>query len=239
MQTEKSFMIRISIPKVRPRGFTLTELLVAIAIITVLALLVFGLARGFIRQAAASRDTATLRQLWTCIQMYAGDNNDLMPGPLFTRQTPIYNKPIPSNPREWRRLSDCLAPYLGYDNPKPGDFIEAMAASWQNTPISQKAPAFFMQQKLPIGDGGVTNNPWGLPAPASVEDRMPMRMSIVMAQPKTNRTWAMTEFDQAHPEVSDPDLKQGTPEGMAHGTYRLGVYFDGSVGKLNRENKPL
>jgi prepilin-type N-terminal cleavage/methylation domain-containing protein len=231
-------MMRTPISIGRARGFSLVELLVAIAIIAVLAVLVFGMARGFIRQAAASRDAATLRQMWTCIQMYAGDNNDLLPGPLFTRQSPIYNKAPSTNPREWRRLSDCLAPYLGHDNPKPGDFIEAMAASWQKNPISRNAPTYYMQQKLPIGDGRFTENPWGLPAPASVEDRMPMRMSVVMAQPKTNRTWAMTEFDQDHPEISDPGLKYGTPEGMAHQTYRLGVYFDGSVGKLNRENNP-
>lgn len=232
-------MTQLPVRKVRTCGFTLTELLVAIAIIAVLAVLVFGLARGFFRQAAATRDSNTLRQLWTCIQMYAGDQNDLMPGPLFTRQSPIYNKDISPNPREWRRLSDCLASYLGYDHPKPGDFIEAMAASWQKTPDSQNAPAYYMQQKLPIGDGRTTQNPWGMPAPASNEDRMPMRLSVVMAQPQTSRTWALTEFDHLHPAISDANLKQGTPEGMAHASYRFGLYFDGSVGKLDVNNKPL
>ena len=234
-----SIMIRNCHTTAWRRGFTLTELLVAIAIIAVLAVLIFGLARGFIRQAAATRDANTLRQMWTCIRMYAGDHNDLMPGPLFTRQSPVYNKAPSANPREWRRLSDCLATYLGYEDPKPGDFIEGMAASWQKSPASHAAPAYFMQQKLPIGDGRTTNNPWGLPAPASNDQRMPMRMSQVISQPLADKTWAITEFDQAHPSVSDPGLKHGTPEGMTHGTYRLGVYFDGRVGKLDRDNNPL
>ena len=231
-------MTPISIRIRRPAGFTLVELLVSIAILAVLAALVFMLARGFTRHAAASRDTSTLRQVSTCIQMYSGDNNDLMPGPLFSRQSAVFNKPVSSNPREWRRLSDCLAPYLGYDDPKPGDFLDAMAASWQKSPQNRSAPAYFMQQNLPIGEGRETRNPWGLPAPASVDQRMPMRLSLVMSQPQTNRTWAMTEFDQAHPAISDPGLKEGTPEGMVHGKYRLGLYFDGSVGKLNIKNDP-
>ncbi len=220
-------------------GFTLTELLVVIVIIAVLATLGFMGISTLAKRANAAKDAATLRQIWTCIQMYSGDHNDLMPGPLFSRQVPIFSKPVSSNPREWRRLSDCLAPYLGHDNPKQGDLIEAMTASWQKSPETRNASAYFMQQNLPIGPGDETRNPWGLPAPAAVDLRNPMRMSQVMGQPQTSRTWAITEFDQLHPGISNPDLKKGTPEGMTHGTYRLGIYFDGSIGKLDINNKPL
>ena len=229
-------MTRTPARKVQTSGFTLTELLVAITIIAVLAALVVAMTRGIMRQAAATRDANTVRQMWTCILMYAGDRNDLMPGPLFTGQSPIYNKSLSNNPREWRRLSDCLTPYLGHENPEKGDFIEAMAASWQKTPESQTASAWQMQQKLPIGDGESTGHPWGRPAPASYEQRLPMTYSAVMSQPQVNRTWAITEIDQLHPDRK-PDLR--SPEGMAHGRYRLGVFFDGSVRKLNAVNEPL
>lgn len=228
-------MIQSPVRKFRLSGFTLTELLVAIAIIAVLAALVFGMTRSIIRQAAATRDANTMRQMWTCIMMYAGDHNDLMPGPLFTGQTPIYNKKLSTNPREWRRLSDCLASYLGHENPENGDFIEPMAASWQKTPESQNAAAWHMQQELTIGDDKKnTENPWGKPAPAA--NRMPMTYSAVMSQPQTSRTWAMTEIDQLHPDRK-PDIRN--PEGMVHGRFRLGIYFDGSVRKLNVNNDPL
>lgn len=222
-----------------PSGFTLVELLVTITIIAVLATLS---AMGFSmmkKGAAAAKDTNTLRQIFSCISMYASDQNDLLPGPLFTRQTPVYNKPAPSNPREWRRLSDCFAPYLGYDSPQRGELINPLTASWQKNSTSLNAPAWYMQQRLPIGLGSVFQVPWGKPAPASNEERMPMRLQVVLSQPKTERTWAITEFDQLHPEVKDQALKEGTPEGLAHGTYRLGGYFDGSVGKFNKDNKPL
>lgn len=220
-------------------GFTLVELLVVIlimAVLAVLSLLGVNLAR---KSAAAANDASTLRQISTVIAMYAADHNDLMPGPLFTRQVPVYNAFPSSNPREWRRLSDCLAVYLGYGNPKNGEVIQPMAASWQKDAKSAKYPAWYMQQKLVIGTGPEFENPWGLPAPASNEERMPMRLSVVLAQPNSGRTWAMTEMDQLHPNVSDPSLKVGCPEGLAHGTYRLGVYFDGSVGKFDRNNNPL
>jgi len=227
------------IPTPPSSGFTLTELLVVIAIIAALAMLGFMGVSALTKRANAAKDASTLRQIWTCIQMYSGDQNDRMPGPLFSRQVPIYMKPVPLNPREWRRLSDCLAPYLGHDNPKQGDLIEAMAASWQKSPESRNAPAYFMQQQLAIGLEDETRNPWGLPAPAAVDLRNPMRMSQVMGQPLTSRTWAITEFDHLHPGISNPDLKKGTPEGMTHGKFRLGVYFDGSVGRFNVDNIPL
>jgi prepilin-type N-terminal cleavage/methylation domain-containing protein len=220
-------------------GFTLVEMMVVILIITVLAVLSFMGVTLMRKAAAAANDTKTLRQISTCISMYAADQNDLLPGPLFTRQTPVYNSPVPSNPREWRRLSDCLASYLGDDAPEKGELIAPMAASWQRDSAKLNAPAWYMQQKLPIGMGSVTQNPWGKPAPASNEERMPMRLQVVLSQPKTERTWAITAFDQLHPEVTDQALKGDIPEGLAHGSYRLGLYFDGSVGKLNKDNQPF
>ena len=220
-------------------GFTLVEMLVVILIITVLAVLSFTGVTLMRKAAAAAKDTNTLRQISTCISMYAADQNDLLPGPLFSRQAPLYNNPVPSNPREWRRLSDCLATYMGFDSPEKGEFIHPLAASWQTETAKTNVPAWYMQQKLVIGDGPAFKTPWGKPAPASNDERMPMKLSVVLAQPKAARTWAMTEMDQLHPAITDPGLKEGCPEGLAHGTYRLGVYFDGSVGKFDKNNNPF
>lgn len=221
-------------------GFTLVELLVTITIIVVLATVTFVGTSAMIKRAAAAKDSATLRQFSVYFNMYASDNNDYLPGPLFTRQTPIYSKAPSSNIKEWRRLADCFAPYMGYENPKSGDFIEPMLASWQKSLASKNVAAYYMQQKLPLGEAGTTFQcPWGKPAPAVSEERVPMKLQVVLAQPKSDRTWAITELDQTNPAISDPTLKEGTPEGMAHGTYRLALYFDGSVRKVNAQNNPL
>jgi prepilin-type N-terminal cleavage/methylation domain-containing protein len=219
-------------------GFTLVELLVVITIIVVLAALSFTGASFFIKRAAAVKDASTLRQITACINMYAADYNDYLPGPLFSGQTPVYRKELSTNIKEWRRLAECFAPYLGKQDPVSGEVINSMTSSWQKTPDQQNSPAFYMQQKLPMGEGKIFQNPWGLPAPAASELRVPMKLQVVIAQPKASRTWAMTELDQLHPNVGNADWKSRIPPEMIHGDYRLALYFDGSVGKVNQDNSP-
>jgi len=217
-------------------GFTLVELLVVITIIVVLAALSITGASLFMKRAAAVKDASTLRQISMCINMYASDNNDYMPGPLFTGQTPVYGKALSTNIMEWRRLAECFAPYLGKEDPVSGEVITAMTSSWQKTPEQQNSPAFYMQQRLPMGEGTTFRNPWGMPAPAATELRIPMKLQTVLAQPQTSRTWAMTELDQLHPDIGTANWKSRVPPEMIHGDYRLALYFDGTVGKVNQDN---
>lgn len=220
----------------RIRGFTLVELLVTITITAVLAALSFAGASLFIKRAAAVKDASTLRQISACINMYASDNNDYLPGPLFTGQTPVYNRPLSTNIREYRRLAECFAPYLGKQDPKSGEVITGMTSSWQKTPEQQNSPAFYMQQRLPMGEGTTFQNPWGIPAPATTELRVPMKLQTVLSQPMASRTWAMTELDQLHPDIGSSAWKLRIPAQMIHGDHRLALYFDGSVGKVNQDN---
>lgn len=66
-----------------------------------------------------------------------------------------------------------------------------------------------------------------------------MMVILIVAVLAVLSVMAITAFDQLHPEVSDPLLKRDTPEGLAHGRYRLGIYFDSSVGKFNKDNQPF
>lgn len=225
-------------PLSRESGFTLVELLVTITIVALLAALSFAGASLFLKRAAAVRDASTLRQISGCLNMYASDNNDYLPGPLFTGQTPVFNKTLSTNIKEFRRLAECFAPYLGKQDPKSGEVITGMTSSWQKTPEQQNSPAFYMQQRLPMGEGTSFQNPWGKPAPAAAEERVPMKLQTVLAQHKADRTWAMTELDQLHPEIGTADWKSRIPAKMIHGDYRLALYFDGSVGKVNQNNSP-
>lgn len=225
-------------PSSRLQGFTLVELLVTITIIAILSALSFTGASILIKKAAAAKDASTLRQISLCINMYASDNSDYLPGPLFTGQTPVFNKALSTNIKEFRRLAECLAPYFGAQDPKSGEVITGMTSSWQKTPDQQNSPAFYMQQRLPMGEGTTFGNPWGKPAPADVEERIPMKLQIVLAQPKASRIWAMTELDQLHPDIGNANWKSKVPPQMIHGDYRLALYFDGSVSKVNQQNSP-
>jgi prepilin-type N-terminal cleavage/methylation domain-containing protein len=228
------------IHQTRRMGFTLVEMLVTISIIAILAVLSTMGASIFIKRASAAKDASTLRQISLGIQMYASDYNDYLPGPLFTGQAPIYNAPLPNNIKEWRRLADCLAAYMGHSNPEKGDFIDGMASSWQKTPETRRVAAFYMQQTLPLGEAGTTTDcPWGRPAPAPADDRVPMKLHAVLAQPLATRTWAMTELDQLHPDIDNPPWKSLIPAGMVHENFRLALYFDNTVRKVNEKNMPF
>lgn len=106
------------------KGFTLIELMVGITIVTVLAALVFTLAKKGIARANGARDTLTMRSTFSEILQYASDNNTLLPGPANTDVKSVYG------PQSTGRLSLYLAEGLGYENPQRDDFIEPMGYSW-------------------------------------------------------------------------------------------------------------
>lgn len=66
-----------------------------------------------------------------------------------------------------------------------------------------------------------------------------MTLSATLSRIDPSRTWAITDVDQLHPNAKGASWLNDVPDGMAHGTYRLAVYFDGSSRKVNVTNKPF
>lgn len=214
-----------------PAGFTLVELLVTVTIIIVLAALTYMGSSAFLKRAAAVKDMSNMKNLWTAINLYVGDNNDTLPGPLNAGQKAIYGASA-----SYGRVNFYLAPYLGYTTPKDGDFLEAMASTgWQKTSKTKAAPCYYIRSDVPTEVGTATIKPWGYPTGATA-DRKPMKMSAAFSQINTSRTWAITDVDQLHPDIGSAAWKADVPEKMAHGSYRLAMYFDGSGGKVNQYN---
>jgi prepilin-type N-terminal cleavage/methylation domain-containing protein len=221
------------LPDAGPRhsgGFTIVELLVVVAIIAVLAGLSFIGGSTFLKNAASVRDMSNMRTLWASTIMYAADNNDNLPGPLTKGQKAVYGA------KTTGRVNFFLASYMGYTSPQLNEFLPAMGSSWQKTPATQSAPCYLFRLDVPTGVGTETFSPWGNANPKP--NLQPMKMSAALSKINASRTWAMTDVDQLHPDVKDAGWKADTPEKMAHGTYRLAVYFDGAGGKVDQENKP-
>ncbi|MFW5697257.1 MAG: prepilin-type N-terminal cleavage/methylation domain-containing protein [Fimbriimonadaceae bacterium] len=92
------------------KGFTLTEILVAVAIVLVVAALLFPVFRFARQRALASACGQNLSQVGKAVQMYAADHSGFAP-PFVVRshdfQVPGYEG---SEPEKWR---SSLASYLG------------------------------------------------------------------------------------------------------------------------------
>lgn len=86
------------------RGFTLVELLVVLAIVGVLAALLFPAIRGMTGRADAVRCLANLKALGTALQLYLGENQQTMPT-LVTART-NRSDPVPA-------IDTVLAQYVG------------------------------------------------------------------------------------------------------------------------------
>lgn len=65
------------------RGFTLIELLIVIAIIAILAAILFPVFNNARKKSLETSCISNLRQLTTAIKMYAGDNDDQFPYALY------------------------------------------------------------------------------------------------------------------------------------------------------------
>jgi prepilin-type N-terminal cleavage/methylation domain-containing protein len=69
-----------SSPPPPERGFTLIEVLVAIAIIIIIIALLVPSLNSVLEKAKATKDTSNLRQIGAATQMYLNDNNGVFPG---------------------------------------------------------------------------------------------------------------------------------------------------------------
>lgn len=68
-----------TLPRPLQPGFTLIELLVVVTIIIALAALGFMGSSVLIKRAAAVKDVTNMRNLWTGIVLYAGENGGTLP----------------------------------------------------------------------------------------------------------------------------------------------------------------
>ena len=220
-------------------AFTLIEVLITITIIVVLAAISFIALRKVKESASAAVDAGDMRTISAAVIMYAADNNDLLP---ITSGgvSPVYRK-------KSRDLCSELIEYFGRDETIEGDFLpEFAAASWQSAKTGENGPSMLVMHNAYSGTGKPANiskpdpyiQPFGYPY--SPGNRAPMRLTGALSKMSNPSTSLMLiEIDRLVPGLGNPGWISTVPEKMAHGSYRLGLFWDGHVSKLNVDLEPL
>lgn len=207
--------------------------MVVIVIIVVLSSLGFSGYKRLRSNASAMVDMNDMRTVYSAINFYTADNNGFLPT-AFSGVGPEYR-------RGKKGLVNSIYPYLGLDDPEEGHYFSELAN--ESFPKEGNGgPSMLIMQRVYTGNGRVDDpsrptpniTPFGYPT----THRAPMRLSAALSLMKNPAMrLMMTENDKAHPNYngSTPGWFNGLAEGMAHGSYRLGLFWDGHVERLNQD----
>ena len=212
-------------PIPRRNGFTLTEILVTITIIIILAVVVFTASSRIVNSAQKAVCVQNLRGIGIAIQAYCTDRNGRLPGPLNVGQSALVN---PNAASPGPQLVHYIAPYLegtrDSDTPYLVSNFGCPSLMKRIDPSNRQPPIVYRMGHDDLEDVyGRKGFPWVWNNPAGATGQ-PWRLDQINPR-SAGRVYAMIEQDQS---MGGSWTNNGAKE-PAHGSERMALFFDWSV----------
>jgi prepilin-type N-terminal cleavage/methylation domain-containing protein/prepilin-type processing-associated H-X9-DG protein len=204
-------------------GFTLIEILVVVAIIGILAAVLFPSISRMASTANTAKCASNLRQIGVAIQEYTNEHDGWLPGPLTGGQSAYYR----GYPAEGKIMT-FIAPYLGLlEASQPLRAQIFVCPGWKSViPAAYDIPyaSIYLTQNQAAFTDGTKGWPFGYLGSSSTPPAPITKMSKLL---KPATTWALCDMDA----VNAPSYK-GTPGAAqvpVHNGKRNYLFFDWHV----------